>query len=334
MNTLNRITSKMGREMGLVAALFIMIAIFALIDPIYLSPGNLLDIVDQSTINGLLALGITFVIITGGIDLSIGSSMAITIVCVGLLLTKYGMNPLLAIVLGLLIGALVGMFNGFLVTKVQLQPFIATLATMSAFRGVAYIITNGWPVLGVPEGFRAMMDGNILGGFPISILILVSFAIIGHILLKYTRFGTFVYAIGGNEEATRLSGVNVDFNKIMTYAICGVAAALAGMVMLARLGTGEPAAGQGYELNAIAAAAIGGTSLAGGKGSIIGTLLGVLILSALKTGLVVVGVDSFWQYIATGAIIAVAAYFEILQGKFGSLKKKLFNKKAKLQLPS
>lgn len=320
----NRIFKHMGRELGLVVTLIIMVAVFALIDPIYLSPANLLDIVDQSTINGLLAIGITFVIITGGIDLSIGSIMAIVIVSVGWFLTKSGMNPVLAIVLGILLGALIGALNGLLVTKLQLQPFIATLATMSVFRGVAYIITKGWPVLNIPQNFRDMMDGDLVGNFPISIPILLAFAVISHLLLKKTRTGTFIFSIGGNEEATRLSGINVDFTKVVTYALCGVGAALAGMVMLARLGTGEPAAGQSYELYAIAAAAIGGTSLAGGKGSIIGTLLGALILSALKTGLVVVGVDSFWQYIATGAIIAIAAYFEVVQGKLSGLGRRLW----------
>jgi ribose transport system permease protein len=328
MNIWNGLTKKMGREMGLVVSLLLMIAVFAAIDPIYLSLGNLLDVVDQSTVNGLLAIGITFVIITGGIDLSVGSIMAIVIVSVGLLLTKHGMNPVLAIISGIVIGVVIGVFNGLLVTKFKLQPFIATLATMSAFRGVAYIITKGWPVLDIPQSYRDMMDGDLIGNFPISIPILLLFAVISHILLKKTRTGTFVFSIGGNEEATRLSGINVNFTKVVTYALCGVGAALAGMVMLARLGTGEPAAGQGYELYAIAAAAIGGTSLAGGKGSILGTLLGALILSALKTGLVVVGVDSFWQYIATGAIIAVAAYFEIIQSNFSGLGKRLFGKKA------
>ncbi|WP_410512697.1 ABC transporter permease [Paenibacillus sp. BR2-3] len=332
MNNFNRFKLKMGREMGLVVSLALMILIFTAIDPIYLSPGNLLDIVDQSTINGLLAIGITFVIITGGIDLSIGSIMAIVIVSVGLLLTKYGVNPYLAILLGVIIGALIGALNGLLVTKIRLQPFIATLATMSAFRGVAYIITKGWPVLDIPPDFRRIMDGDLVGNFPISIPILLGFAVVGHVLLKKTRFGTFVFSIGGNEEATRLSGINVNFNKVVTYALCGVGGALAGMVMLARLGTGEPTAGQGYELYAIAAAAIGGTSLAGGKGSILGTLLGALLLSALRTGLVVVGVDTFWQYIATGAIIAVAAYFEAFQGKFGGIRKKLFAKKGSAAL--
>jgi ribose transport system permease protein len=327
MSTITRITKKMSRELGLFISLLLMIGIFAAIDPIYLSAGNLLDIVDQSTINGLLAIGITFVIITGGIDLSIGSIMAVVIVCVGWFLTKNGIHPALAILAGIIIGAAMGVLNGLLVTRFKLQPFIATLATMSAFRGLAYIITSGWPVLDIPQNFRNMMDGDIVGNFPISIPILLAFAIISHILLTRTRTGTFVFSIGGNEEATRLSGINVNFTKVVTYALCGIGAALAGMVMLARLGTGEPTAGQGYELYAIAAAAIGGTSLAGGKGSILGTLLGALILSALKTGLVVVGVDAFWQYIATGAIIAVAAYFEIIQGKLGHFRKKLLSKK-------
>jgi ribose transport system permease protein len=213
------------------------------------------------------------------------------------------------------LGVAMGLVNGLMVTKLGLQPFIATLATMSAFRGLAYIVTGGWPVLDIPQFFRTMLDGDLGGVVPVAILILLAFAAVGHVILTKTRTGVYIFAIGGNEESTRLSGVSVFRNKNIAYALCGVGAALAGMVMLARLGTGEPTAGQGYELNAIAAAAIGGTSLAGGKGSIIGTLLGALLLSALRVGLVVQGVDSFWQYIATGAIIAFAAYFEILRDR-------------------
>ncbi|MHB1393855.1 MAG: ABC transporter permease [Clostridia bacterium] len=314
---MKQLSKKMGREFGTIIALFIMIIVFSLINPIYLSPGNLIDIVDQSTINGLLAIGITFVIITSGIDLSVGSTMAIVIVGVGKFIAV-GINPILGIFLGVLIGAFLGIINGILITKFRLQPFIATLGAMSIYRGIAYIITGGWPVLNMPQNFRNMLEGDILGNIPVSIFILFGFALISHILLKHVRFGTYVYAMGGNEEATKLSGVNVDFNKIITYAICGIGAALAGMIMLARLGTGEPTAGQGYELNAIAAAAIGGTSLAGGRGSILGTLLGTILLSALKVGLVVAGVDTFWQYIATGSIIIIAVCFELIQQKLSS----------------
>lgn len=312
-------TKGFGRELGLVATILIMVIVFSLIEPIYLSQGNLIDIMDQSVINGLLALGITFAIITSGIDLSVGSIFAIVIVIVGDLLVR-GMNPFVAILVGIALGFALGLFNGFLIAKLKLQPFIATLGTMSAYRGIAYILTGGWPVLNIPDSFRGLLNGNIFGNIPISIFILLSFALIGHIILKHTMLGTYIYALGGNEEATLLSGVNVNKAKIMAYAFSGAGAALAGMVLLARLGSGEPAAGQTYELNAIAAAAIGGASLAGGKGNMLGTLLGAILLSALNIGLIVVGVDTFWQYIATGAIIVIAAYFEVIQAKFKKLQ--------------
>jgi ribose transport system permease protein len=161
--------------------------------------------------------------------------------------------------------------------------------------------------------FRNLTDGRILFDLPVSVFYLFGFALFSHILLKRTRFGTYLYAIGGNEEATRLSGVNVDRAKVFAYAICGVGAALSGMVLLGRLGSGEPTAGVSYELQAIAAAAVGGASLAGGKGTMGGTLLGALLLSALRVGLIVAGMDTFWQYIATGLVIIVAAYFEVIQ---------------------
>lgn len=302
----------MHREAAIVIALVVMIGVFTIVNPIYISTGNLLDIIEQSTINGLLAIGITFAIITGGIDLSIGSTFAIVIVSVGNLL-KLGVPPIITVFLGLILGFLLGSINGLLITQMRLQPFIATLGMMSVYRGVAYVITGGWPVLSMPSSYRKLMDGDLIGDIPVSVLILFLFAFLGFIYLKYMKAGLHLYAIGNNEEATRLSGVRVDYIKTLAYGWCGVGAALSGMVLLARLGTGEPTAGQGYELNAIAAAAIGGTSLAGGKGSMLGTLLGAILLSALKVGLIVAGVDTFWQYIATGLIIIVAAYFEIIQ---------------------
>ena len=310
---------KLGRESGIVAALAIMIIIFSLINPIYLSSDNIVDIIKQSTINGLLGIGITLAIITGGIDLSIGSIFAIVIVSIGKMLVS-GVNPILAFTMGIILGFAAGLVNGFLVAKIKLQPFIATLGTMSIYRGIAYIITGGWPVLDIPESFRKALDGDIFGFIPASVLLLFVVGILMWLILKYTRFGNYIYALGSNEEATKLSGVNVDFNKMLAYAFCGVGAALAGMVLLARLGTGEPTAGQGYELNAIAAAAVGGTSLIGGKGTMLGTILGTILLSALRVGLIVTGVDSFWQYIATGIIIVIAACFEIIQNKLSLIK--------------
>ncbi|QQO10588.1 ABC transporter permease [Breznakiella homolactica] len=303
-----------GRELGVLIALLVMILIFTLIDRAYFTAGNMVDIVKQATINGILAIGITFAIISGGIDLSIGCTFAIVIVAVGQF-TVMGFVPAAAILFGAVVGAVLGSINGILITKMHLQPFIATLGTMSIYRGFAYVVTGGWPVLGIPDSYRRALGAKIIGDIPVSILVLAAIALITHILLQKTRFGNYLFAVGGNEEAAKLSGVNVDLTKIIAYLICGVCAAFAGMIMLANLGTGEPASGQGYELDAIAASAIGGTRMAGGRGSIVGTLLGALLLAALKIGLIITGVSTFWQFIVTGIIIIIAAYFEIIQAK-------------------
>lgn len=303
------------REFAITIALLIMIGIFSSINPVYLKPANLIDIVEQSTINGLLAVGITFAILTAGIDLSVGSTFAVVVVSVGMLVTN-GVPPVVGFIAGITIGFLLGAVNGMLITRMKLQPFIATLGMMSVYRGVAFVMTGGWPVLSIPRSFRDFTDGELFFDIPISVLILFAFAGIGHVLLKRTRFGTYLYAIGGNEEATRLSGVNVERSKVIAYAICGTGAALAGMVLLGRLGSGEPTSGVTYELRAIAAAAVGGASLSGGRGTMLGTLLGAFLLSALRVGLIVMGMDTFWQYIATGVVIVVAAYFEVMQKHF------------------
>ncbi|WP_313126510.1 ABC transporter permease [Proteiniclasticum ruminis] len=309
---MRKIWKKFSRELGIIIALIILVVIFGLLEPLYLTPTNLLDIVDQTVINGLLAVGMTLVIITGGIDLTVGSTMAVVIVSIGQFLIN-GLNPFISVILGMVLGFILGTINGFLISKMKLQPFIATMGMMSLYRGVAYLITGGWPVLNIPQRFRTIMDGDLIGIIPSSVIILLVVTFVAYILLKHTKFGTYLYSMGSNEEATRLSGVNVDKNKILAYAACGVTTALAGMVILAKLGTGEPAAGQGYELNAIAAAAVGGTSLSGGKGSIVGTFFGALLLQALRIGLIVIGVDTFWQYIATGGIIIAAVYLDIIQ---------------------
>ena len=307
-----------SRELAVLAAILILIIVFTILDRSYLTLANLIDIVELATINSLIAIGITFTIITGGIDLSVGSIFAIVIVWVGNL-TVLSVNPILSIILGCILGVLMGIVNGVLITKMHLQPFIATLGTMSVYRGLAYVLTGGWPIIGVPNNFRYIFISNFLSGIPYSVILMLIFAFITHIILKKLRVGNYLFAIGGNEEAAKLSGVNVDITKITAYAMCGLGSALAGMVMLANLGTGEPATGQGYELEAIAAAAIGGASLSGGKGSIIGTLLGALLLASLKIGLIVIGVDTFYQFIVTGAIIVIAAYFEIIQKKLSAL---------------
>lgn len=317
MNEVKDLARRYMRELTIFVVLLLIIAFFSLQNPQYLEYDNLLDILEQASINGFLAIGVTFAIITGGIDLSVGSVMAVTIVACGQFAVM-GLPPWLVLVLGLAFGVFLGGLNGLIVTKMKLQPFIATLGTNSVLRGLAYLITGGWPVLNIPRGFRNLFQTEALPNIRLYTIYLIIAAIVFSFILKKTSIGTYIYALGSNEEATRLSGINVDRYKIVAYAFCGVMAAVAGMVMLAKLGTGEPTAGQGYELNAIAAAAIGGASLAGGKGSILGTVIGALTLSALRIGLVVIGMDTFYQYIATGLIIIVAAYFEHIQGSIST----------------
>lgn len=316
---MEKIYKQYKRELLLIGTILLMGLIFTLIEPFFFTPRNMIDILDQTVVNGFIALGISFAILTGGIDLSVGSTFALTIVVVGSLLVM-GLNIYLAIIVGVLFGFMIGMFNGFVVSKMQLQPFIATLGTMSIIRGIAYIITGGWPVLNIPQEFRNIFNYRLFNSIPLTVFYFIFFVILTQIILKKTKLGTYIYGVGGNEEATYLSGVNVDRVKIYAYGFSAALAAIAGMVMLARLGSGEPATGQGYETDAIAAAAIGGISMAGGKGDMIGTFFGALLISVLKVGLVVVGVDAFWQYVATGSIIVIAAYSDIFQAQFAKFR--------------
>ncbi len=306
-----------SREFSVVVTIIVMFLIFGIIEPIYVSANNIRDIVEQSTIYGLMGVGITLVIITGGIDLSVGSVLALDGAIVAQMVVA-GVNPLVCVIVGLLFGFAAGAANGFLVAKLGLQPFIATMGTMSIYRGLAYVVTNGYPVLGVTDDYRTLVDGELFPFIRVSVIIFVVFTILMYILLKKTKLGTYTYAIGGNEEASKLSGVTVDKTKILIYGIGMMGTALAAIIQIGKLGTGDPTTGQGYELNAIAAAAIGGTSMAGGRGNAFGTFLGAVLFAGLKVGLIVLGVDTFYQFIATGAVIVIAANIEVIQTKFAN----------------
>lgn len=314
---MKNIYAKYKREILVLIATIIMSVVFTALNPQFLTWRNMLTVFQQMVLNGLLAVGIMFTILTGGIDLSIGCTFAIVGIavasaCVG------GMNPLLAILIGLLVGAVLGLFNGFLVTNLKLQPFIATLGTMSLYRGIAYVVTGGTPVTNVPDSFRNIFNGQFPGGIRYYVVVMIVVFVIAHIILSKTRTGDYLYAVGGNEEAAKLSGVNVRKTKYIAYIASGVCTAVAGLIMLASLGSAEATAGIGYETNAIAAAAIGGTSMAGGRGTALGTFFGALLLAVLKVGMVVINVDSFWQYVVTGLIIIVASYFEFVKDDFAA----------------
>ena len=307
------IWNKYKREFVVLIATLAMCVVFTVLNKNFLNYSNFLTVLQQMVLNGILAIGMMFTIITGGIDLSVGCTYAITGIVVASCTVNYGMNPFLAILVGILIGAVLGAFNGFLINQLKLQPFIATLGTMSLYRGIAYVVTGGVPVTNVPTSYRDIFNGIVFGGVRSYIIVMVVVFVIAHILLSKMRSGDYLYAVGGNEEAAKLSGVNVIKTKYIAYIFCGICAAIAGMIMLASLGSAEATAGQAYETNAIAAAAIGGTRMAGGKGTALGTFIGALMLAVLKVGMVVINVDSFWQFVVTGIIIIVASYFEFIQ---------------------
>lgn len=304
---------KYRREWSALLALVVTIILFSVLESAYLSVSNLTTIITQAVTYGLMGIGMTCVIITGGIDLSVGSALAL-VACIGAQLAKAGLPIPVWVIVCLAMGFLLGAINGFLVGTLKLQPFVATMGTMSIYRGISYVITGGFPVLSVPRQYRNVFNFQITPTMTFSVVVFLVFAVIMTIVLKKTKLGAHTYAIGGNEDAARLSGVRVDRTKILIYGLAMLGTTLAGLVQVGRLGTGDPSTGSGYEMDVIAAAAIGGTSMAGGRGNIFGTVIGAILFSALKVGLIVMGVDTFYQFIVTGVVVIFAAYLEIVQG--------------------
>jgi ribose transport system permease protein len=273
----------------------------------FFSVGNLQNIALQSSINGIIAVGMTAAILTGGVDLSVGAVVALSgTVCAGLMVNS-GLPMPLAVVSGLLLGLAAGIFNGYCVASLRMPPIIVTLATMGIARGLALIYTSGYPIDGLPDSF-AFLGAGELAGIKVPILIMLLTYGVAFVLLNMAPFGRYVYAIGGNEEATRLSGVRVSRYKLLVYALSGLTAALAGIVQAARVTSGQPGVGMGFELDAIAAVVMGGTSIAGGRGAILGTLVGALLLGVLNNGLNIMGVSPYVQLVAKGGIVLLAIF--------------------------
>lgn len=296
------------RQFGTVLGLFALCVTLWILTPYFLTVSNLVNIIQQTSINAIIAAGMTYVIISGGIDLSVGSVLAFS----GIIMASALMNGLampLAILLGALAGTLCGLMNGVLIAFGKLPPFIATLGMMSVGRGATLLYANGRPISGFDDQFRAMATGEFLL-VPIPVLMMIAVYAIAHLVLSHTKVGRYTYAIGGNEEAARLSGVDVPFHKIVVYGISGLTSSLAAIILTARLNSAQPIAGVMYELEAIAAAVIGGTSLMGGQGSLMGTLIGALIMGVLRNGLNLLGVSSFLQQIVIGSVIVVAVLID------------------------
>ena len=301
---------------GALLALFI---VFSLASPNFLQFDNVVGILLATSVNGVLALGVTFVIITGGIDLSVGTVMTLSAVMTGVFITVWHLPVPLGILAGLATGGSAGFVSGTVIARMRIPSFIATLGMLNIAKGLALVISGLKPIYfnDTPE-FNRMAMGSIAAGIPLlevpnAVLVLFGAAIVASVILTRTVLGRYAFALGSNEEATRLSGVNVARWKIAIYTLAGVFSGLGGVLIAARLNSAQPSLGQGYELDAIAAAVIGGTSLSGGEGSILGTVIGAFIISTLTNGLRILSVPQEWQTVVTGAIVIVAVYLDIVR---------------------
>ncbi len=298
-----------GRQFGTLFGLLALCVVLWILTPYFLTVSNLLNIAEQTAIIAIVATGMTFVIITAGIDLSVGSVLAFSGVVMAKLLHA-GVPLPLALAVGVAVGFLSGAVNGLLITLGRLPPFIATLGMMSVARGAALMFTEGRPISGFSDGFRFLATGKLLG-IPMPVIVMLAVYAIAYFLLTRTKLGRYTYAIGGNEEATILSGVNVKLYKTLIYGICGGLSGLAAILLTARLNSAQPIAGMMYELDAIAATVIGGTSLMGGEGNVFGTLIGALIIGVLRNGLNLLSISSFTQQIVIGLVIIVAVLLDM-----------------------
>jgi ribose/xylose/arabinose/galactoside ABC-type transport system permease subunit len=303
------------RNFGIVIVFVVLVAVLTILSPghVFVRPGNIVNILKQASINGILSMGMMFVIVSGGIDLSIGSILGVTAVLAAML-AHPGDFPLVVPILGpVLIGGLLGALNGVGITHGGIPPFIVTLGTMTIYRGLALIISGGSPITGISPGFEKISSGFLLGIPYLAIYLILVVAVCAFVLQK-TVFGRQVFAVGGNETAARVSGVNVRANRLLVYCIMGILAGFCGVLMTSRTTTGMPLAGSGYEMDAIAAAVIGGVSMTGGVGKWYGVLMGALLIAVIGNGLDILGISSNYQQVIKGLIIIFAVFFD-MRGK-------------------
>ncbi len=301
------------RETGALIALLVMSVALSFISNFFFTFSNMINIARQVSLNAIIAVGMTLVILTGGIDLSVGSVVALSGTIASSLMVN-GVNMWVAILIGILIGGAAGLINGLTITKLNVPPIITTLAMMTAARGIALVYTNGYPISNLPDSFIFLGRGY-LGPIPVPAIIMLIIYILGYILLTQMRVGRYIYGLGGNEEAVHLSGINVARIKILVYTVCGIVSAISGLILASRLGSGQPLAGSGFEMDAIAAVIIGGASITGGEGTMIGTLIGALIMNILNNGLNLMNVNPYSQQIVKGVVLAAAVAIRTYKAK-------------------
>jgi ribose transport system permease protein len=297
-----------------IIALVVIVAVLSIMSPVFLTRDNINNVLLQMSINGILAIGMTMVILTGWIDLSVGSVVAVCGVALGMTFKATGGNELIAIIASILTGLLFGAINGAMVAVFKLPAFIATLGMMTLARGTALYLCSGRPISGYSNLIKSLGSGKILGVFIPIIMMLVIYAI-AFVALNYTQFGRNVYAVGGSAEVSRLSGINVPRTTWLVFVISGVLCGLAGVLLTGRLNSAQPTAGYNYEMDAIASAVIGGTSMVGGEGKVLGTLIGAIIIQILRNGLNLLNISSYLQQIVIGLVIIIAVFIDVYRTK-------------------
>lgn len=302
--------NKMLHKYGILIILIVMIIFFSITSDNFLTTVNIVNIVRQIAMLGIAAVGMTFIILTGGIDLSVGSIIGLTGVVTSICMATFKLHPVIAVIIGLSSSILIGLINGILITKGKIPPLITTLAVMTSVRGICYIITGGLPVYDFPDSFGVIGKGNFLG-IPIPVIIMIIAFVFGWITLNRSCFGRYLYALGGNEEASRLAGINSNKILLLNYVVAALFAGIAGIVMLSRITSGQPSAGVGFEMDVITAVVLGGISINGGEGDFIGVIYGVAIIGVLGNGLVMLNVYDYYQQLIKGLVLIFAVWFDL-----------------------
>lgn len=305
-------------QFAMLIALFVLLIFFSVATEGFLSSTNIFNILRQVAVNGIAAVGMTMVIITGGIDISAGSMMGVASVCCATLMVS-GVHPVFAVVLVLVLGLIIGLCHGFFVHNVNLPPMITTLATMGILRGITYIISGGLPVYGFPEKFNIIGQGYV-GPIPVPVIIMVICFIIGWFILEKNAFGRYVYGVGSNIEASRLSGINVSRVMYGVYGLCGMLSAMAGVVLLSRVNSGQPKAGESYEMDIITAVVLGGVSTSGGEGRIRNVIVGLLLMGVLLNGMVMMNIPDYYQRVVKGCVLLLAISYDKISQKRANKK--------------
>lgn len=303
-----KISPGIKQQLAALTSLFMMLVFFSVTSEYFFTSYNFVTIALQTSVTGIMALGMTYVIITGGIDLSVGSILAFSGITVGMSIER-GFPLVVAILLGIIAGSLCGAINGLLISKAKLPPFISTLGLMMTLRGLTLAITNGMPIFVGNEKYAAISGGSVFG-IPNPVIYFFILSIIFSFILKKTVIGKAIYAVGSNEDAAKLSGVSLTKTKVFVYAVSGFLCAVSSVILSSRLISAQPTEGIGYEMDAIAAVVIGGASLAGGSGTIIGTIIGAFIMSTLRNGLNMLNVSGFWQQVAIGIVVLTAVFID------------------------